>query len=447
MRILTKEERLKARYIPEGYTVLLESKDGIVYAKGNTGIAYKGTAFKSSWHTTFNNVDNLKRESEVFLKNLEDNRLWREERRATRSKGETDTQRVKKALKAAGYNVISVTRGRGTAYNWIEITIDDYRSIIDDNGNMTDRYGDVMQIAKLASGRQDLEDDISTDLFMVNISVNFKKYHTCSECIVSNCDKYHTPDMGVCGGFVNQAMNEKKKKEHEEYLEEQKRLEKEPIKVTYNPITGTVALQNMVVNIGARFTITEDGYNNLVSQGKTNSQIFDHLAYEDTLERKAKEYAKECELNREKLGHPWIYDGSGNRNNIAGWDPNYREKGPHGVKEIIITRAEGSSYLCGIPKYFNSFQSASNWLKSQAYSFPKTGGYDKHDFKIVFIDGETYSGRLDCKHFTCSDNDLDLFNHVSSFMRYMAKNETIQEEERARYQNFISQYLSLAEVV
>ena len=216
-RPITKEERIAARYIPAGYTILKETKDGIVYSgmsdtplKGKIlhGIAFRGSAMKSEWHYNFRSSAQLEEETNKFFKNLEYHRAYQEEKKSTRDKGETDTQKVKKALKAAGYNVTSVHRNTGTASNWIDITIDDYDEIIDENGYQQRRYGDVMRIAQVASGREHLHDDISTDLFMVNITVNFTKYHKCSECIISNCTEYHTPDSCVRGCFYSKEMAE-----------------------------------------------------------------------------------------------------------------------------------------------------------------------------------------------------------------------------------------------
>jgi hypothetical protein len=343
------------------------------------------------------------------------------------------TKKVKQALKKAGYPVKSCHHDRGTAYHWIDITIDDYQHKVID-GKKIDQYEAIKKICYDMAGDGDQV-------------VSFTKQHTCNECLVYNsCTNYHTPDMGSCSGFFNEELRDLQQKEHETYLKEQERIKADPIRIDIDQGTGTVFVQNVAVNCGAAFTLHNTRYEDLTNQGKTKSQIFDLLAYEDTLEQKAKEYAKECELNREKLGHPWIYDGYGNKNNISGRDPNHREKGPHEVKEITITRAEGPYDLCGIPKYFNSFESATHWLRSEAYSFPETGGYDKHDFKVVFMDNETYSGRLDCKHHICLDNDLDILEHVKGFMRYMSNNWNITEEERSQYQTFITQYLSLAEV-
>jgi hypothetical protein len=97
-------------------------------------------------------------------------------------------------------------RGKGTASNWIEIHIDDYDEYIDASGYKARHYSEVMQIAKLASGRQDLHDDIQTDYFCVNINVSFTKYHRCSECLITDCKEYHTPDSCVRGCFYSQEM-------------------------------------------------------------------------------------------------------------------------------------------------------------------------------------------------------------------------------------------------
>jgi hypothetical protein len=214
-RPITKEERIAARYIPAAYTIYRETKDGIVYSgmsdtpiKGKIlhGIAFRGSAMNCEWHYNFRSQAQLEEETAKFFNNLDAHRKYQEERRATRNKGETDTQKVKKALKAAGYNVTSVHRDTGTASHWIDITIDDYDEYIDKDGYRQRRYGDVMQIAKVASGREHLHDDISTDLFMVNITVNFTKYHRCSECLISNCTEYHTPDSCARGCFYSKEM-------------------------------------------------------------------------------------------------------------------------------------------------------------------------------------------------------------------------------------------------
>jgi hypothetical protein len=125
-------------------------------------------------------------------------------------------------------------------------------------------------------------------------------------------------------------------------------------------------------------------------------------------------------------------------------------------KCIEITRVEGPTELCGITKeFFGGWFEANAWLKRQADTFPKVG-YDKHDFKVTFDDGQVYSGRLDCKHFTREDNDLDIHKHILEFCEWNAgiaknpycgkekyeewmKNST--EEEKQGYKDFIKKYL------
>ena len=60
------------------------------------------------------------------------------------------------------------------------------------------------------------------------------------------------------------------------------------------------------------------------------------------------------------------------------------------VKQITITRAEGPAHLCGKPRTFDSFDAASRWLRTCSDTFPRTGGYDKHDLVAIFEDGFKY---------------------------------------------------------
>jgi len=317
-----------------------------------------------------------------------------------------ETKELKKVLKNAGYPVKSCAHGRGTGYGWIHIIIDDYdRKIV--NGKQIRQYEEIKKIAY-----QITNDDRQT--------IEFTKHHVCGECIISNCDKYHTPDMGVCGGFFNKEMAELEELRHQEYLKELEEIKNNPIGFTLYDDGETVELKNRAVNCGAYFTIPRDRYDAMILSGKTRENIFDLLAYENELEIKAEKYRQECEKTREQMGHPYIYDGYGNRDNTAGDFGDQPVKESWQVKEITITRADGPAALCNKPKYFDSFESVSSWLMRESGSFPKTGGYDKHDFKIVFVDGETYEGRLDCKHHECPDNDLNLLQHVLTFCKFYA---------------------------
>ena len=146
------EERIKARYIPAGFAVFREIPGGIVYAgkrqtplKGEMlgAIAYRGTAMNAAWNYLFRNEAQLNDECEKFFANIKAHKDFQEDRRKNRDHGETDTQKVKKALKAAGYNVVSVHHDTGTASNWINITIDDYDEYLDSEGNKKRRYSEL----------------------------------------------------------------------------------------------------------------------------------------------------------------------------------------------------------------------------------------------------------------------------------------------------------------
>ena len=124
------------------------------------------------------------------------------------------------------------------------------------------------------------------------------------------------------------------------------------------------------------------------------------------------------------------------------------------LKSITITRAEGPRYSCGCdkPVQFTSFDDARKWLILQ--SFPRDGSYNKTDFAIEWEDGETYTGRLDCKHVTCRGNDLDIYQHVLEHVRYcagMARHphggrmayRTVLIDSEKRYQGFCASYRRL----
>lgn len=86
---------------------------------------------------------------------------------------------------------------------------------------------------------------------------------------------------------------------------------------------------------------------------------------------------------------------------------------------ITITRAEGPTDLCKT----RVFAGLDCWEKSRAFmranldTFPASGGYDKHDFTVVFGDGETYEGRLDAK---ANGKDCDVQAHVRDYVRFLA---------------------------
>jgi len=117
------------------------------------------------------------------------------------------------------------------------------------------------------------------------------------------------------------------------------------------------------------------------------------------------------------------------------------------VAKVEITRAEGPTKLCGYTRYFAGLKEASSWLLLQSDTFPKTGAYDKHDVTVYFEDGGQWSGRLDCKHHSCPNNDLDVEAHIVSVCEFYAgraKNPWCGEE---KYRSFLEQQPPRADAV
>ncbi len=114
----------------------------------------------------------------------------------------------------------------------------------------------------------------------------------------------------------------------------------------------------------------------------------------------------------------------------------------HDATQITITRVEGPATLCGRPRGFKGpdcWSTASAWLLRKSSTFPTQGGYDKHAFSVTFADGYVYEGRLDCKHSTCPDPDLNVAAHVQSFIMFYAGNRRPAHMTTDRYQEFLAQ--------
>jgi hypothetical protein len=107
--------------------------------------------------------------------------------------------------------------------------------------------------------------------------------------------------------------------------------------------------------------------------------------------------------------------------------------------EIRVERAEGPTALC-VERSFkgpNCWQDANTWLVGQSHTYPKTGGYDKHDFKVTFEDGETYEGRLDCQHPSCDNPDLNVARHVRDFVEFLAGTRRPAHMKPEVYQRYL----------
>lgn len=89
--------------------------------------------------------------------------------------------------------------------------------------------------------------------------------------------------------------------------------------------------------------------------------------------------------------------------------------------KITIDRAEGPSNLCG-PKTFegpNVWAQAQRCIDEICETAPKTGGYDKTDFKVIFADGEEYTGRIDLSHPSYEKRDItNLADHIAQHCHF-----------------------------
>jgi hypothetical protein len=108
------------------------------------------------------------------------------------------------------------------------------------------------------------------------------------------------------------------------------------------------------------------------------------------------------------------------------------------AKKITIERAEGPCELCTAQTFTGRdiWWQAECWLRGMGDTYPKTGGYDKHDLRVEFEDGEVFEGRLDCKHPECDDNDLNPAEHVRRFWRFYAgeyRPDHLTPEEYAKH--------------
>lgn len=100
------------------------------------------------------------------------------------------------------------------------------------------------------------------------------------------------------------------------------------------------------------------------------------------------------------------------------------------VKSITIHYAEGKN--CELyPQTFKSFNEVNNMLMFTSYQFPENGGYDKHNFTVIWDDDSKteFKGRLDCKHNACINNDLDMAKHIRDWLNHLINSGDSQTDE------------------
>jgi len=94
------------------------------------------------------------------------------------------------------------------------------------------------------------------------------------------------------------------------------------------------------------------------------------------------------------------------------------------VKEVQILWKEGlTEELKQYPKSFKTIKEANKQILENSKTAPKGGAYDKHGFKIIWTDGNEYEGRMDVKHTSEPNNDLDIGTHVRGFAEDIIKSD------------------------
>jgi hypothetical protein len=95
-------------------------------------------------------------------------------------------------------------------------------------------------------------------------------------------------------------------------------------------------------------------------------------------------------------------------------------------KTILITRIEGPSNRCGKVQTCTGWSDANVTLRLNSTTVSKSGGgYDKHDFTVIFEDGTEYNGRYDLYHWTLKR--ADLAGHVRTFVQWCANNPKAEQ--------------------
>ncbi len=108
-----------------------------------------------------------------------------------------------------------------------------------------------------------------------------------------------------------------------------------------------------------------------------------------------------------------------------------------GVKLITIDRAEGLPAEC-FKSTHETWASAENRIKVICASSPKNGTYSKCDFKIEYIDGESYEdGRFDAQHPEAKNREASLGDHVRNFLTFRAGLRCPSHMTEADYEEYL----------
>ncbi len=109
------------------------------------------------------------------------------------------------------------------------------------------------------------------------------------------------------------------------------------------------------------------------------------------------------------------------------------------VAQIIVDRIEGPSPHPG-PRTFTTFATANDYLREICESLnPKLPGADKVEFKLLFADGEDYTGRFDAKHPNNRHHEApNIGEHVREFQEFYAGLRRPIHMTDDEYSNFCS---------
>ena len=109
---------------------------------------------------------------------------------------------------------------------------------------------------------------------------------------------------------------------------------------------------------------------------------------------------------------------------------------------IWLNRAEGPTDECGQVEFsdVNVWQRADMMLRAWSETAPQDGRYHKTDFKVTYADGETYTGRLDMKHWSVQVPSVA--GHMRSFVTFHAgrvpEAELPAHMKEGRYAQFLA---------
>lgn len=103
-------------------------------------------------------------------------------------------------------------------------------------------------------------------------------------------------------------------------------------------------------------------------------------------------------------------------------------------------RIHGSESSYAGDHTFDTWLDAGAHIRSIAFYAPRTGGYDKTKFTVLFEDDSTYNGRLDIQHYTLPypDNDNDLARHIFDHVRFYAGQYCPSHMDQEHYKGILN---------